>query len=219
MHFPNGTKRVYKPGNSIRLTLEELVSLSGAHSLDETNSRVSDDARGTDNKPKYRTTGVSLTVDLKYNNLVSGGAKINAQVDATLDVNDEAGWAGSGHVVFYSEPPRVDADGTQTLAKMTRYRQGVVVTFRAAGAVYAFSWQYFINEVLAGYLFLAIAVFVADLVAFNLLPNGVSTVLRAKRAEKVSPNPNPDPNPNPNPSPSPKPNPNLFGSLRPEHCG
>ena len=60
------------------------------------------------------------------------------------------------------------------------------MTFRAAGAVYAFSWQYFINEVLAGYLFLAIAVFVADLVAFNLLPNGVSTVLRAKRAEKVS---------------------------------
>ena len=91
---------------------------------------VSDDARGTDNKPKYRTTGMSLTVDLKYNNLVSGGAKINAQVDATLDVGDEAGWAGSGYVVFYSEPPRVDADGTQTLAKMTRYRQGVVVSFR-----------------------------------------------------------------------------------------
>ena len=96
-------------------------------------------------------------------------------------------------MVFYSEPPRVDADGTQTLAKMTRYRQGVVVSFRAAGAVYAFSWQYFINEVLAGYLFLAIAVFVADLVAFNLLPNGVSTVLRAKRAEKVSPGPSPNP--------------------------
>ena len=100
-------------------------------------------------------------------------------------------------MVFYAEPPRFDAAGTQTLAKMTRYRQGVVVSFRAAGAVYAFSWQYFINEVLAaslflpisplhlpyistispqvlaGYLFLAIAVFVADLVAFNLLPNGV----------------------------------------------
>ena len=34
------------------------------------------------------------------------------------------------YVVFYAEPPRFDADGTQTLAKMTRYRQGVVVPFR-----------------------------------------------------------------------------------------
>ncbi len=57
-------------------------------------------------------------------------------------------------VVFYSEPLRFDAQGTQSLAKMTRHRQGVVVSFRSAGQVYAFYWQYFINELLAGYLFL-----------------------------------------------------------------
>ena len=55
---------------------------------------------------RYRTTGMSLTVDLKYSNLQSGGllndgqtAPIrNANVDATLAVSDEAGWAGSGPV-------------------------------------------------------------------------------------------------------------------------
>jgi hypothetical protein len=191
--FPNGTKRMYAAGETIRLTLAELVSISGA-SLDATNTLVAADARGIANKPRYRTTGMSLTVDLKYSNLQSGGllndgqtAPIrNANVDATLAVSDEAGWAGSGPVVFYSEPLRFDAQGTQSLAKMTRHRQGVVVSFRSAGQVYAFYWQYFINELLAGYLFLAIAVYIADFVAFYLLPNGVSTVLRAKRAEKVS---------------------------------
>ena len=41
--------------------------------------------------------------------------------------------------------------------------------------------------------------YIADFVAFYLLPNGVSTVLRAKRAEKVCRMLNPNPNPNPNP--------------------
>ena len=49
---------------------------------------------------------MSLTVDLKYSNLQRGGllnegetAPIrNANVDASLAVSDEAGWAGSGPV-------------------------------------------------------------------------------------------------------------------------
>jgi hypothetical protein len=48
---------------------------------------------------RYRTTGMSLTLDLKYSNLQGERAQIrNANVDATLTVTDEAGWAGSGPV-------------------------------------------------------------------------------------------------------------------------
>jgi len=60
------------------------------------------------------------------------------------------------------------------------------VVFRASGLVYAFDTQHFMNTLLSAYLFLAIAVFVMDFVTFNLLPNGISKVLYAKRAERVS---------------------------------
>ena len=49
--FPNGTKRMYAAGETIRLTLAELVSISGA-SLDATNTLVAADARGIANKPR-----------------------------------------------------------------------------------------------------------------------------------------------------------------------
>ena len=56
---------------------------------------------------------MSLTVDLKYSNLQRGGllnegetAPIrNANVDATLAVSDEAGWAGSGPVGAQTATP------------------------------------------------------------------------------------------------------------------
>merc|ERR1719345_177837 len=75
---------------------------------------------------------------------------------------------------------------TRTYEKMTRYRQGVEGVFVPAGFVYWFDYQHFITVFMGAYLFLAVAVFIMDFIAFNVLPNGVSKVLYAKRAERVS---------------------------------
>ena len=69
---------------------------------------------------------------------------------------------------------------------MVRYRQGVEVVFRPAGLVYAFDIQHFINVLIGAFLLTKVVVYLMDFITFNLLPNGLSTVLYAKRAERVS---------------------------------
>lgn len=228
--FPNGTVSTYNASFAVTLTLAELLLLNEtAGNLDSDNTAVDyPDVRGNDNKPKVRMTGTTLTVDIKYSNLVDTNRFSQAwaiveesqdygrrNVDATLDVLAEPGWAGSGPQTYYLEAPMIDAAGIQTHAKMTRYRQGVVVVFRAAGLVYTFDYMYLMSELLAAFLFLTAAAYVTDFIAFylcpalrgsdprlaerplicysrrqappcNRLPNGVSKVLRAKRSEKVS---------------------------------
>ena len=147
MTFPNGTKRTYVAGETPVMTLAELISLNTnpllpGIGLDTTNEWVENDARGdayATNFPKFRASGLALTVDIKYSNLdeadIGGSVKLlegNKNVDAELDVTAEAGWAGPGPQVFYSETPRTDSLGRVTYERMTRYGQGVVVVFRAA---------------------------------------------------------------------------------------
>ena len=84
------------------------------------------------------------------------------------------------------EAPSVVDENTRSYAKMERYRQGVEVVFVAAGSVYWFDYMHLITVFAGAYIFLAIAVVIMDFIAFNVLPNGVSKVLYAKRAERVS---------------------------------
>ena len=167
------------------LTLEELISLNRqGFDLDSLNDDVQQDARDVANMPYFRTTGMKVTVDLKYDNKMNGKAVANNNdIDATVDVEAAGGWAGAGPQVFFVQAPSYDADGARSAEKMIRYRQGVEVVFRASGLVYAFDTQHFMNTLLSAYLFLAFAVYVMDFVTFNLLPNGISKVLYAKRAE------------------------------------
>lgn len=67
-----------------------------------------------------------------------------------------------------------------------RYAQGVVFDFEASGRVYKFNVQHFINALLLGFVMLKVAATVTDFVAFNLLPNGHSAMLKPHRAEKIS---------------------------------
>ena len=176
-------------GERILLPLEDLIALNyQGVSLDSINKDVSADQRGGNQEAHFRATGMKLTVDIEYSNLFkSGRAGLqNSDVDATIKVSAAGGWAGPGPQIFYSQAPTVNSQGSRTYEKMVRYRQGVEVVFRPSGIVYAFNYQHFINVFLGAYLFLAVAVFIMDFIAFNVLPNGVSKVLYAKRAERVS---------------------------------
>ena len=179
----------FQGGDRIKIPLEQLIALnSQGRALNTTNADAGYDDR-SGNAPFFRVTGMKLKVDIEYENLYSDGMAgvANKDVDAKIKVSADGGWAGPGAQVFYMEAPSFDAtSSTHSYAKMVRYRQGVEVVFVAAGAVYWFDYQHFITVFMGAYLFLAIAVYVMDFVAFNVLPNGVSKVLYAKRAERVS---------------------------------
>lgn len=188
---------VFKDGKRILLSLQKLIALNNNNiTLDKRNkavvrtrgrrSVVKDTFPDTD-FPYFRTTGMKLTVDINYENLDGNQATLgNKDVDALIKVSAAGGWAGPGPQVFYTQAPTTDKDGARTYEKMIRYRQGVEVVFRPSGLAYWLDYQHFINVFLGAYLFLAVAVYVMDFVTFNVLPNGVSKVLYAKRAERVS---------------------------------
>ena len=105
--------------------------------LDAINDNVAKDERGGEQKPHFRTTGMKLTVDLHYSNLQGSDTALHVwegpkreNVDASVKVRLDKGWAGPGPQVFYPQAPTTDADGVRTFEKMVRYRQGVEVVFR-----------------------------------------------------------------------------------------
>ena len=173
------------------MPLKELIALnSQGYRLDTKNPDAQTDPNPSDGdgQPFFRVTGMKLRVDIVYDNLNKDGTAgvANKDVDATIRVSADGGWAGPGAQIFYMEAPSVVDENTRSYAKMERYRQGVEVVFVAAGLVYWFDYQHLITVLTGAYLFLAIAVVIMDFIAFNLLPNGVSKVLYAKRAERVS---------------------------------
>ena len=182
----------YHGGDRIKMSLEELIALnSRGYSLDTKNPDAAPDPNPSDGdgRPFFRVTGMKLRVDIEYDNLNKDGTAgvANKDVDAKIKVTAEGGWAGPGAQVFIMEAPSFDAaSGTNSYAKMVRYRQGVEVVFVAAGLVYWFDYMHLITVFAGAYIFLAIAVVIMDFIAFNVLPNGVSKVLYAKRAERVS---------------------------------
>ena len=182
--FEGGKDRIIMP-------LEELIARnSQGRSLRSSNADAGLDGRsGNDGAPFFRVTGMKLRVDIVYDNRNKDGTAglANRDVDAEIKVTAEGGWAGPGAQVFIMEAPSFDAaSGTNSYAKMVRYRQGVEVVFVAAGYVYWFDYMHLITVFAGAYIFLAVAVVIMDFIAFNVLPNGVSKVLYAKRAERVS---------------------------------
>jgi LSD1 subclass zinc finger protein len=181
----------FEGGDRIIMSLEDIIALNPqGHTLATKNSDVRKDKRDNNEAvPYFRATGMKLKVDIVYENLYdnSKAGVANSDVDAKVEVTAVGGWAGPGAQVFYIQAPTRDAaSGARTYEKMVRYRQGVEVVFVPAGSVYWFDYQHFITVFMGAYLFLAVAVAIMDFVAFNVLPNGVSKVLYAKRAERVS---------------------------------
>lgn len=108
--YADGSEKVFPGGEPIILRLAELISLNAeGFGLDSQNEAVAADARGTSNKAYFRTTGMKLTVSIKYSNLRSGGdaALDNPDVDAELEVSAANGWAAPtvATPVFAGAPP------------------------------------------------------------------------------------------------------------------
>jgi hypothetical protein len=208
--FPDGHEALFTGGQTVKLSLKSILAIAGA-GLDKTNHDVIPDCRmanlacevhtksradGTtpSRYPRYRTTGIRINVDLLYTNRKGYyeddfnlapllAPNVTARFNAT---QVRMGWAGEGPKSENIEMPIVDADGVETTSVLTRYRQGVVLVFRPSGKIYSFSWTHLLSTVINGVVLVGIAKVITDFVVFYLLPDGVSEVMRNKRAEKVN---------------------------------
>ena len=183
----------------ISMPLEWYIEQAHA-SLDEPNEAVRADRRGVTETvsgpcarfPQFRITGMRLNAKLVYSNLdeVSGLARFggtNRAVTATLEVTREnIGWAGTGAETYYPEAPTRETDGVETFEKLMRYKQGVVIEFVPSGFLYTLDSMFLLGRVVAALVLLNVAATICDLIAFSVLPDGLSTVLANKRAERIS---------------------------------
>jgi len=188
----------YASGSSITMTVAELLSLVNI-SLDADNVVEPTDARpGIDRKPKYRTTGALITMDIEYSNRnpQSGRPDISlTAVRAEVAPAVEKGWAGLGALptIFAVYP------NGYTFSKIVRYRQGVVVNFVGRGSYYFFDTITMVMALVTGAVLLSSATLVTDLIATNLYRlkkvdgkwtiqlTATSQVLRNKRVEHIAP--------------------------------
>ena len=155
--FPDGRTRRFTAGETVLIPLYDLISLStGSRDLDSANHQANADCRaqpscrerlpaGEDwadaaardaamQYPRYRTTGMRLTVDLLYTNRAgyydsprpfTPAPMFYSEVDCKINVTHEVvGWAGMGPQTFITSMPLRNAtDGVEESTKLTRYCQ------------------------------------------------------------------------------------------------
>lgn len=187
--FINGSYVIVPGGDAILYPLKFWLDAADVD-LDARNGFVQADAtRGT--HPPFRTTGVTVKVDVKYSNEGSDGKPVffasTRKIDATIKLRAEYGtWAGMGSTNVWQSYPQAPRTTPQVFHFVERRRQGVVFQFHVSGAVYVFDWVYLLRVFIQGLVLLKVAKIATDAIVFNFLPNGQSVVLRNKRLELVS---------------------------------
>ena len=188
VRFANGTRRRFEAGETIELPLSEWLAAANV-SLDTPNERVRADG-SSGGRPPRRTTGVSLRVDVVYSNIdeETGRAVIGKRsVHATINVSAAAStWTQDGQDSNWIVLPRRPRSTPSEMHLVERKRMGVLVQFHVSGKIFKFSLPVVVQVVVSAVVMIGAAKLLADAVAFYLLPNGQSTVLRNKRQEMVS---------------------------------
>lgn len=186
--FPNGTVSMYRAGQTIQLTVREIVAMAGK-TLDDDNSNATAEAGGTGRYPKFRHTGMSITFNLDYTNrganelILSNDFKVDAT--ATVAISSEGSWASVGPTTFYPTYP-LGAVGAETYHRVIRYPQDIEINFAYTGYAYALNWTHLIETIVDVVVIFGIVKTLINMVIFFLLPNGLSTILKNKRDEQVS---------------------------------
>lgn len=188
LDFGNGTIRKFDAGEVLTLPLHEW--LHAAHvDLDSSNRAVRRDDEGR--LPPMRTTGVNVRVDIEYSNINKGTQRAvigKREVHADVSLRTEYGtWTGLGsQAIWVVYPSNPDGTVPQRYHLIERQRQGVLFQFHTSGMIFKFDIFYVLGVLTAALVMIKFADVVADAVAFYMLPNGQSTVLRNKRQELVS---------------------------------
>ena len=184
--WPNGTRRSYQAGIDIALTVKEIVTMAGID-LDDDNTNVANEPGSPTKYPKYRHTGMAISVVMDYTNrhpgelIVTLDQDIDVVVNVTLQARD---WTSIGPNTFYPSYP-VGADNAKRYHRVIRYPQDIEINFVARGYAYALNTVHLVETLIALVVLLGIATSIMDVVVFYMIP-GVSMVLRNKRDELTS---------------------------------
>ena len=173
----NGTKWEWKAGSPITLPLSSLL-LAAHHQicnqgsaadlrdgradgacrtgirLDEPNVDLQPDVANASRYPAFRTSGVSLSLEISYTNANDEKlAELNRKsVRATVKASVQTGAFSSvgGSTTFSTYPS--GSIGAETWELASRYKQGIMVHLTSSGVIYTFDPFYFVNVMVAGLL-------------------------------------------------------------------
>lgn len=168
--FPNVSTLAIASGTPITFRLSDWLLMANV-SLDQLNTLEPPDAReGVHRHPFFRTTGVSLEVDLEYSNKnwATDVADVAiTTIGARVRVGRAAGWAGVGAAPDIHVTLPTDAT-PHTYHTISRYRQGVLFNFRGRGLYYHFDLVTVVMALVTGAVLLGAATTIVDTVSLNL---------------------------------------------------
>jgi len=191
IRMPDGTVNLVKGGADLRLKLKDLIAMgrlrdgSDGMTLDDINEEQTS-ADGTKN-PHMRTTGLTINVIMDYTNRQPGlNLAFSHDVDVTLRVEIPSKlWTSTGPRTTYPVQPyaRNPSDVGRYYHRVIDYPQNVNVNFKDVGYAVALDANYLLTVFVKIIVLVGVAKTVMDFIVFNMLPNGVSTVLKNKREE------------------------------------
>lgn len=163
--FDNHDKRIrkFREESSMHFTLTELLNAAGIDSLDAYNADGA--IEGSVGAPRYRMTGVTIELQISYNNLIKlNGKEIRAR--ASVEKTPVA-WTGTG-----SSTDITDYGGDHgefAFKTFSSYSYGVKIVVTATGTLGRFNALYLMSIIAQFIVYLGVATIVAELVAHNFL--------------------------------------------------
>jgi len=137
--FGDGSDQHFAQGSVIRLKLSEWLRAAGI-ALDDLNTHVAPDPTDSAHHPFFRTTGVTIMVDVEYTNVKPLKNEpeyvFHREIRATVKPHVDEQWAGLGVKAPIYEVVPTGVAGAQTYRKLLRYSQGAVFKFTSKGFIY-----------------------------------------------------------------------------------
>jgi len=186
----NKTTRAYKPSNgqfAITFKLKDVLAMVGL-TLETTNPNVQGDAINPSVYPTYRHTGLGIEIEMLYTNrhkkdeVVLWSRDVDVSVNVTLQ---SPSWTSSGPKTFFTRYPE-GVMGSRTYHRIVRYPQDIEIRFVSRGYAYAFEPLHALQAFVDLVVLVGVAKTIMDIIVFNLLPNGISLVLKNKRSESTT---------------------------------
>jgi len=186
----NKTTKTYRPKDgqfSITLKVKEVLAMVGL-TLDDTNLNVRSDPTDPTKYPNYRHTGLAIEVEMLYTNRHQSDSVVLWSRDVDVSVNvtlQSPSWTSSGPKTFFTRYPDGPI-GRQTFHRVVRYPQDIEIRFVSRGYAYAFEPLHALQAFVDLVVLVGVAKTIMDIIVFNMLPNGISLVLKNKRSESTT---------------------------------
>eukprot|EP00931_Biecheleriopsis_adriatica_P024313 TRINITY_DN15184_c1_g3_i1.p1 TRINITY_DN15184_c1_g3~~TRINITY_DN15184_c1_g3_i1.p1 ORF type:complete len:677 (+),score=99.51 TRINITY_DN15184_c1_g3_i1:50-2032(+) len=136
--------RTFAPGESITASVKDWVAWAG-HEIDDVNGQAlvdypsTVDIPGSDNLPRFRMTGIELSIEVLYQGSVGVAAKGGGDIVANIIVTINPGYASFGSDPIFYQDTRSSDGVNGTLELRDRYTRGIRFLISSGGEIGEFS--------------------------------------------------------------------------------